>query len=216
MNEITNYCLYYLPKGSEGLNDVLMVYFGGNTPITERQEGDGFITFLNGRSVLGFALLDFSEHAKIKINGTIYLPNEYLISIINSIFENAGILIHLNAKEESGFVVGKVLEKNEYEHSFLYKVDIKSEIINVESTYDIEPNLFVCIAKKDTYLLPGRMIQQYENKHHDIIKGRICTYDDLQMEVSNSHLPLLMQEDELEIGQDFFLMEEKNNDGSRA
>lgn len=216
MKEVNNYCLYYIPKGGEGLNDVLMIFFGGNTNIEERKLDGEVISFLAKGEVIGFAILNFSNHAKIKINGMIFLPNEYLVSIINSVLTNAEKDIHLLNKDNSGFVVGKILKKEEIDRSFLYEVDIKEEIINVESTFDIDTDLLVCIAKVNTYLLPGRMIQQYENKNHQIIKGRICTYDDLQMSVQNSYLPLLMQENELEVGQDFFLMEEKNDDGSRA
>lgn len=216
-NIITNYCLYYIPKNNEGgLNDVLMIYFGENEAIQERQLKDEIITFYHGSHLIGFALLNFSNHAKIKINGTIFLPNEFLINVINSVLINAKKNVTLGCKEHSGFVVGKIIDKKESGRSFVYDVDIKDEVIKVESTFDIDLNLEVCVAKTDTYLLPARMIKQYETKDKDIIKGRICTYDDLQMPVENSFLPLLMQEDELEVGQDFFLMEERDNDGDRA
>ena len=216
MKEIESYCLYYIPKHNEGLNDVLMIYFGENNPITERKLENELISFYNGPTIIGFAILNFSNHAKIKINGTIFLPNKYLLEIINNVLANAKKNIVLLEKPCSGFVVGKILEKEEGNRSYIYKVDINSDMINVESTYDIDIGLLVCIALENTYLLPARMIKKYETKNHKEIRGRICTYEDLQMEVQNAHLPLLMQEDELDVGQDFFLMEEKNNDGNRA
>lgn len=212
MRSIKNYCLYYLPKGGNSVNDVLMIDFSDNVLINKREAKDKIVYMYHDNDVISLAILEFSHLAKIKINGTIFLPNSFLIKIINDYLTQNNIDIVLEEKEESGFVVGKILSHEEKNKSYLYQVDTKEEIVNIESSYPIDDNLLVCVAKVDTYLLPNRKINEYKTKDGIVIRGRICTYDDLQIEVSNSYLPLIMQEDELEIGSDFFVTEEKGHD----
>lgn len=211
MKNISSYCLYYIPKGSEGLNDVLMISFSENNLVDDRKLDDKIISMFYQKELVGLALLEFSNIVKIKIDGTIFLPNSYLLKAINDYLSSHNVEIYLEEKDNSGFVVGKLIEKQEVKKSYIYKVDIKDEIIDCESSFDLPLNNLVCIAKIGTYLLPGRIIKEYQNKDGVTFKGRICTYDDLQMNVSNSYLPLLVQEDELEIGSDFFMMEERND-----
>ena len=208
MKEINNYCLYHLPKGGEGVNDVLTISFGDDNMVNNRKIDKDIISMYHNDSLVGFAFMNFSTHAKIKINGTIFLPNIYLLNLINDYLHLNNIDVTLLEKENSGFIVGKIIEMKEQNKSYLYRIDIKKEILNIESTYELPLNNLVCVATVGTYLYPGSKIKEYKNKDGLLIKGRICTFEDLQMNVNNAHLPLLMMEDELEIGQDFFMTEE--------
>ena len=212
MKEINNYCLYHLPKGGEGVNDVLTISFGEDNMVNERRLDKDIISMYHNSNLVGLAIMNFSSHAKIKINGTIFLPNIYLLNLINDYLHLNNIDVTLLEKENSGFIVGKILERKEQNKSYLYKIDIKKEILNIESTYELALNNLVVVATVGTYLYPGSKIQEYKNKEGLIIRGRICTYEDLQMNVNNAYLPLLMMEDELEIGQDFFMTEEVIHD----
>lgn len=214
--KINNYCLYYIPKTSDSVNDVLMIYFGENKVINKRELKDDVIYLYKDNEVVGYVLTNFSSVCKIKINGTIFLPNDLLIDVINNYLSSHHINDLLEYKNHSGYYVGKIINKVDKPKSFIYDVDIGNEVIKSESTFEIPTNQLVVIALDKTYLLPARMIQKYETKDKEIINGRICTYEDLQMDVNNAYLPLLIYEDNLEVGSDFFYTKEKNDDRARA
>lgn len=204
---INNYCLYYIPKSSEGLSDVLMIYFGENKNVTKREIKDNLILLKKEEELIGVVIVNFSYYAKIKINGTIFLPNSFLLNVINNVLINVNI--ELLEKENSGFIIGETIKKEEVNKMFRYEVSLGNKVINTESSFDIPLNSLVVIALENTYLMPQRMIFGYRDKDGYQVNGRICTYEDLQMEVENAFLPILIYEDSLSIGQDFFLTEEK-------
>lgn len=205
--KINNYCLYYIPKSSEGLSDVLMIYFGENKNVTKREIKDNLILLKKEEELIGVVIVNFSYYAKIKINGTIYLPNSFLLNVINNVLPN--INLELEEKENSGFIIGETTSKEEVNKMFRYEVSLGNKVIHTESSFDIPLNSLVVIALENTYLMPQRMIFGYKDKDGYQVNGRICTYEDLQMEVENAFLPILIYEDSLSIGQDFFLTEEK-------
>lgn len=208
MNELNNYCLYYIPKSNDTVSDTLMIYFGENKIVNKRILKEEIIYLLSNNDIVGYALMNFSKLCKIKANGTLFLPNEFLIKIINDYLHQNKIEITLKDKAESGFVVGRIISSSPLDKSYLYEVDIKSKIIKVESTFEIANSTLVVVALNGTYLMPGRMVNEYKNKDLNL-GNRICTFEDLQMDVSNAFLPLLIMEDDLEVGQDFFMTEEK-------
>ena len=145
----------------------------------------------------------------MKINGTIYLPNNQLIDLINDILINHK-LDTLAYRNESGLVIGEIIDKKEHRKSFIYKVDIGNEVKETESTFDLPLNAKLVFAKTGTYLMPGRMINDYISQDKISLSGRIVTYEDLEMNIENPFYPIIFYED-VEIGSDFFLMEEKTD-----
>ena len=108
---ITNYCLYYIPKTSEQeVNDMLMVFFGENKLVNKREIKNDLIMLMNNQDVIGYVIPNFSNYCKIKINGTIYLPNEQLIDLINDILINHQ-LDQLSYRSHSGLYVGEIIGK---------------------------------------------------------------------------------------------------------
>lgn len=207
---INNYCLYYIPKAnSKEVNDMLMIFFGENKLVNKREINNDIIMLKNNDEIIGYVIPNFSNYCKIKINGTIYLPNEQLIDLINDILLNHQ-LDTLSYRNESGLVIGEIVDKKEHRKSFIYKVDIGGETKETESTFDIPVNSKLVYAKTGTYLMPGRMISDYMSQDKIALSGRIVTYEDLEMNIENPYYPIIFFED-AEVGSDFFLMEEKSD-----
>ena len=208
---ISNYCLYYIPKSSTNdVNDMLMIFFGENKLVNKREISNDLIMLKNNDEVIGYVIPHFSNYCKIKINGTIYLPNEQLIDLINDILLNHH-LDKLSYKSHSGLYVGQIINKKEHRKSFIYEVDIACEKIQTESTFDLPLNSKLVFAKSGTYLLPGRMISDYDTQDKIHLSGRIVTYEDLGMNIENPYYPIVFYDQDIDIGSDFFLMEEKND-----
>lgn len=202
---INNYCLYYLYKSNDSTSDVLMIYFGGNKqPIQKAVVGK--IEVLINEKPIAYVINEFSKLCKVKINGTIFLPNDALIHLINSELANAN-LDTLSIKDESGYVVGKVVSIEESKQGNLITVDIGTEKFKTVSTFDLKLNDLVVYAKNNTYLFPGQMINSYEFKGNKC-DGRICSFTDLQMNSDNDGAVIL---DDGCLGEDFFKMEVKVN-----
>ena len=207
---INNYCLYYIPKAnSKEVNDMLMIFFGENKLVNKREINNDIIMLKNNDEIIGYVIPNFSNYCKIKINGTIYLPNEQLIDLINDILLNHK-LDTLSYRNESGLVIGEILDKKEHRKAFIYRVDIGGEIKETESTFDITVHSKLVYAKTGTYLMPGRMINDYMTQDKIALSGRIVTYEDLEMNIENPYYPIIFFED-AEVGSDFFLMEEKSD-----
>ena len=205
---MTNYCLYYLPKSNDPLSDVLVIYFGENKVVTNKTTQNGIDIYLNNLDIIGFAIPEFSKTCKIKIFGTIFLPNDKLIDVINSILDNAS-LPTLEYKNKSGFTIGQVDSVEVLENKmFLYKINIGTEFIYSESSYVLEKNHKVVVALNGTYILPAKMITSYNIKENITSGGRICNFEDLQINMPKQNMPVLVDED-LNVGRDFFMMEEK-------
>lgn len=206
---INNYCLYYIPKSNEKeVNDMLMIFFGENKLVNKREIKNDLIMLKSNNDLIGYVIPNFSNYCKIKINGTIYLPNEQLIDLINDILINHE-LDKLAYKNHSGLYIAEILEKREHRKSFIYKVDIGSETLETESTFDLPINSKLVVAKSGTYIMPGRMINDYDTQDKIRLSGRIVTYEDLEMNIENPYYPILFLDEEIKVGSDFFLMEEK-------
>lgn len=66
-------------------------------------------------------------------------------------------------------------------------------------------------AVSGTYIMPGRMINDYISQDKISLSGRIVTYEDLEMNIENPFYPILLLDEDMKVGSDFFLMEEKND-----
>ena len=206
---IANYCLYYIPKNSNGeVNDIFMIFFGENKLVNKREIKNDLIMLKNNDEVIGYVIPNFSNYCKIKINGTIYLPNEKLIDLINDILINHS-LDKLAYKVNSGLYVAQIKSKKPHRKSFIYEVSLGEETYQTESTFDLEVNTKLVFAKSGTYLMPGRMINDYDTQDKIHLSGRIVTYEDLEMNIENPYFPIIFYDQEIKVGSDFFLMEEK-------
>lgn len=203
-----NYCLFYIPKSSDQVSDILTIFFGGNAPVTNRADTGNVGVLLSNNTPVGYLIKDFSKLCKIKINGMVFLPNNYLIDVINSCLKNSG-LETLPYKNSSGFVVGRILKKEKLIKTFMYEIDVKNEHVFAESTFELNEGSLVVVGLKNTYLLPGRMISEYKMRNYTP-NARVCTLDDLQIPANEPYAPIII-EDDIAVGSDFFMTEAKIN-----
>ena len=208
---INNYCLYYIPKSNQNeVNDMLMIFYGENKLVNKREIKNELIMLKNNDEVIGYVIPNFSNYCKIKINGTIYLPNDKLIDLINDILKNHKLDI-LAYRKNSGLYVGEILTKKEHRNSFIYEVSLGKCKYVTESTFDLKVGSKLVFAVSGTYLMPGRMINDYVTQDKISLSGRIVTYEDLEMNIENPFYPIIFFDEEVEVGSDFFLMEEKTD-----
>lgn len=209
---MNKYCLYYFPpKSDPEFSDNLFVNFGGNLRTNKIEKGEAVDKLYNNEALIGYLIHHFSEYCKLKMNGTLFLPNDQIIDIINDILVNAG-LKEIDYADKSGFVVGEISDKKALlkTKSFLYKVKTDGEL-NIESTFDLEIGKKVVVALNGTYLMPGMMVSPFTIDGNISSDGRICSNMDLNVEPFDQFFPIIV-EDEAVNGEDFFKVERRESD----
>ena len=206
---MNKYCLYYFPPHSGDFSDSLFVYFGGQKATTRKEDGNKVDKLFHQDEPIGYIIKQFSYYCKVRIAGELFLPNDEIVDLINDVLNSEG-LENLDYINESGFVVGKIIDKQTLPKSFLYKVDIGREICS-ESTFDLDKDDVVIVALNETYLVPGRMIKEYQIAPGINSGGRICSNTDLNIAPEDQLFPVVIEE-KVEIGQDFFKVERRNSD----
>lgn len=91
-------------------NDALLILLS-NEEVTNRKLSKEVEVLYHQDKVIGYKIPNFIRYAKIKYSGIIFLPNNYLIDVINSVLINSG-LEPINYRKNSGFVV-KTNEKGQ-------------------------------------------------------------------------------------------------------
>ena len=145
-----------------------------------------------------------SRYTKIWMDGYIYLPSKILLDVVNSILINSG-LEELEYKKESGFIIGKITTKRPYLDGFHYQVDIKTKTVNCFSEDELEVNDKVVIIQEGISLDEKRYFLNY-NLHGLLIDAYLLKENDLSISDSSKTIRV---DEELEIGSDFFWMEER-------
>ncbi len=180
-----DYGLYYSYKG---IGDVLIVIFK-DEPVT-RSETKGRVTIIyHDEEIIGYNIFNVKDIIKIKSEGMIYLPSSTLIDVINTILINAGVR-PLDYIDHSGYYTSKVVGENE--------LTLGDKIISAK-TDGLKINDIVVVAMPGAHLPNGEIVK--ENDVH------VCTYKDLGINIEEDKILLL--DDDMEIGKDFFSMEER-------
>ena len=99
---ITEYGVY----NNHELDNTLLILFS-DSPIEERKElSEEMVVLYSSNKVVGYKIENFIKYAKIKYSGIIFLPNNLLIDVINSILSKYG-LETLAYKTSSGYITKK-------------------------------------------------------------------------------------------------------------
>ena len=85
--------------------DALLILFS-EEEITSHKLSKEVEVLYHNETLVGYKIPNFIRYAKIKYSGIIFLPNNYLIDVINSVLTN-NELETINYKNNSGFVVKK-------------------------------------------------------------------------------------------------------------
>ncbi len=189
-----NYSLYY---SYPTLGDVLIVIFDNERKPTSHERKGNVEVIYNKEDIIGYNIFDIQNIIKIKSQGLIYLPSPTLVEVINSILINAK-LEPLAIKEESGYVIAQIDEIKDLEDDQkLIYLNIGKEVVQATiKNKELKPKQKVVVAKANTRLNNGALVKE----------AHICT----EKELSISELEeVLIIEDDEEVGNDFFMMEEK-------
>lgn len=151
-----------------------------------------------------YMIHNISRYTKIWMDGYIYLPNKLLIQVINSILINEG-LEPLEEKESSGFIIGKITEKEPYLKGFYYNINIKNRIVNSYSEEDLKLDSEVVVVLEGTSLDEKRYFLNYELEGK-LINAYLVNEKDLAISELNK---IIIIDDNRKLGSDFFWMEEK-------
>jgi len=86
-------------------NNTLRILFS-DEPVTSVKNENEVSLLLNDNKIVGYLIPDFIRFAKIKYSGIIFLPNNVLIDVVNSVLANSGYET-LAYKTNSGYVIKK-------------------------------------------------------------------------------------------------------------
>ncbi|MCR5185134.1 MAG: hypothetical protein K6C32_03540 [Bacilli bacterium] len=145
-----------------------------------------------------------SRYTKIWGNGYIYLPNHFLIELINSILINEG-LEPLMEKENSGFIIGEIKEKTPYLHGYYYAIDIKDKIVHSYSNEELDIKTKVVVIQEGTSLDEKRYFLNYELEGQ-LIDAYIVNEKDLSISENDKIITI---DNNRDTGEDFFWTEVK-------
>ncbi|MFA7378370.1 MAG: DUF4479 domain-containing protein [Bacilli bacterium] len=200
--------MYRLFYNYHTIGDVLMILFGSQKKANKHEKRDNITLIFHDDELIGINIFAISEIVRIKAQGMIVNPASEFIDVINHILLNHG-LSALAYQNESGFVVGQVIEtiEGEEESGRIGKIDIGSRVIYVNLiSSQVEVNTLVVIALAGTILGNGQSVEVEE--HGDVFfEGKLCLKSDLNLLNENEDDGYFFIDEFMEIGQDFFAKE---------
>ena len=192
-----NYSLFYSYRG---IGDVLIIIFDNELKPTSSKTRGSVTVIYHDDEIIGYNIVNIKEIIKIRSEGKIYLPSPALIKVINSILINAK-LPPLEEQKDSGYFTALVSEINDK----YIEVSFDNEKLHAAKYENAKKGDKVVITKSGTLLANG---QTFKEKFVDgvNINAHICT--NIELGIDDEETILKLDED-VEIGKDFFSMEEK-------
>ena len=148
-----------------------------------------------------YNILNVKDIIKIKSSGMIYFPTPELIDVINSILNNEK-LPTLDYMTESGYYVAEVTDIKDG----VATLSLGSETLSALSNSKLKVGDKVVAVRANTRLNSGKIIRT-SSKNGTTINGYICNNSDLSIEENDE---VFIIDENLENGQDFFVLEENN------
>jgi tRNA-binding protein len=190
------------------IGDVLMIVFDSQKKANKHEKRDNLMLIYHDDELIGINLFDISEIVRIKARGMIVNPAQEFIDVINHILLNHD-LPPLSYQNESGFVVGQVIEviTGEEDNVTIAKVDIGSRVIYADAgNAKLKVNSFMVIALAGTILANGQKVE-VEKHDHTFFEGKLCLKSELNLLGENEEDGYFFIDEFIEIGQDFFAKE---------
>lgn len=94
-----NYCLFNHHEDK----DTLLILFSDETVTFKRKSNEVNILY-HDSNIVGYEIENFIRYVKIKYSGIIFLPNNLLVDVINSVLNNSQVE-PLGYKTESGYII---------------------------------------------------------------------------------------------------------------
>ena len=193
-----DYSIYYSYKS---LGDVIVVIFDDEKVTTRTEQKGRVVVIYNNDEIIGYNILDVKDIIKIKSSGLIYFPTPEMIGVINSILSNEK-LPTLDYVTESGYYVAEIVEIN----NDVVTLSLGNETVHALMKKGLKVGDKVVVVKAGQRLNSGDIVRT-SDKNGTLIDGHICTNRDLTIEDNDDYFVI---DEELENGQDFFVMEENN------
>lgn len=134
------------------LGDVLMLlYEVEKKPFCYERNGNVVAIYDENHTLIGVNLFSFSEIVKMKTKGRIPFFPHPVFTIINNTLKNAHLPL-LEELDHSGFVIGRVIQKNG-DHLL---VSLKNETLEVEDK-EAKENDLVVVAFKGSVSFDGKV-----------------------------------------------------------
>lgn len=203
MNVKANFFYNYHTVG-----DVLMAIVQNDKTSTHFKSIGNVTLIFNNEDLIGINFFKISEICKIKSKGKIVLPPNALIDMLNSLLLPI-CDYQLEYVTESMFVVGHVLTCEEHpssDHLHVLTVDIGSEILDIVcGAYNVKEDVYCVVAKVGAMMMNGQIIKPGKLLG-EVSNGMCCSPKELGMDIDYpAHHILLLDKNEVKIGQDFFL-----------
>lgn len=194
------------------LGDILFVIINNDAFLT-RFERKGDICFIYHKDeLIGINFFNISKSLKIKSRGIIQLPPDIFIDALNNLLSLVSD-VRLSYITKSNYVIGKILSVDEHpesHHLHLLKVDVGDEVLPIVcGALNCEKDKLCVVAKIGAHLTNGEEVKKSSLLGEDSF-GMCCSEKDLGLEETlPKHHLLYLNENEVKIGQDFYLRKEK-------
>lgn len=197
-----DYAIHYSYKG---IGDVLIIIFDNQKEVTKHIRKGRVEVIYNNDEIIGYNIFDVKEIIKIKNEGKIFLPSPMLISVINTILKNEG-LEELEEMKHSGFYTASIVDAIPIdEEKCFITTSLGDEYVSgIVKDNNLLVNEKIVVAKVGTRLSNGEIVKE-GNMDGTLLNGHICTCEEL----NEPGTGVLKLDKDIEIGRDFFYMEEK-------
>ncbi len=188
------------------IGDVLMIVIDAKVKPTRVEKKENVVALYQEDRLIGVNILSFSEIVKMKSTGLILLPPKQLIDVINHILRNAQ-LETLDAIDESGFKIGKVLSCEEHpdsDHLHVCKVDVGDKVLDIVcGAPNVVEGMKTVVAMPGTMMFDGSEIVPSELRGV-ASSGMLCSPRELHLENAPQVRGLIVLDANAPVGQDFF------------
>lgn len=193
------------------IGDVLLVDINNElTPNRSVSRNDVTIVYANDQ-IVGINIFNVSNVIKLKAEGRIILPPDFLIDFINDKCSEFGIE-KIDYVKESGFKIGRILSVEEHPEStklHLLKVDIGTEVLDIVcGAYNVKENMKVVVATIGATMMDGTRIKKGELLG-EVSYGMCCSPKELGLNIEYPAHHLLEIDEMVPLGQDFFSLQSK-------
>ena len=148
--------MYRLFYNHKDIDDKLEIVLS-DLDISSSEELGDVTYYYHDDKVTKIAIKNISDYLKIKTNDMIINPIKDIIKLINLILESNGNKYQIEYKNQSGFIIGHILEKD----NNFYQVDI-GKVITIISDIDINLDSYVVVSEIGSISIDKKVVRKYE------------------------------------------------------
>lgn len=188
------------------LGDVLIIMIENEIRPNRVIKHDDCVLLYKDEKLVGINILNISQIVKIKTVGKIVLPARPIVDIINNKLASLNVE-PLPYLDHSGFKIGKVLTCEEHpdsDHLHVLTVDVGDDVLNIVcGAPNVKQDQKVVVAMPYTTMFDGSRIVPSELRGEKSV-GMLCSPRELHLEGAPQVRGILVLDDDLVVGNDFF------------